>query len=250
MIKTGLWLLVVALLLASCAPRPVTIETPDGFEPSGTHPRDLLAMMVRQEAPAATLSGRGRVQLSMPGNTERSTIQFASDRNRTLLTFRNSLGIEAGRLLVESDSITFYNRVDQYVQRLSVNDKDLILENGFYAVNLLSVLLPDLGTREPRQAYENADSWRIIFEDRTSMTFSKQTRHLIGIDFYAASPMAFTTYLFANHFDAGGYPVPRNVQILSRDKKSSIFLTIQNIEVNPPTIDLNPQIPADVRVIR
>jgi hypothetical protein len=248
--KTGFRLFTVALLLASCAPRPVTIDVPNGFEPSTVHPRDLLEMMVRPEALATTLSGRGRVQLSMPGNTERSTVQFASDRERTLLTFRNSLGIEAGRLLVETDSITFYNRIDQYVQRLSVNDKDLILENGFYAVNLLGVLAPDLRAREPRWAYESPDAWRIVFEDRTSMTFNKNSRNLTSIDFYATNPVAFTTYLFANHFDAGGYPMPRNVQILSQDKKSSIFLTIQSLEINPVSIDLNPQIPADTRIIR
>jgi hypothetical protein len=248
--KKGLLLLTIALVLASCAPRPVTIDVPNGFEPSSVHPRELLQMMIGPEAPATTLSGRGRVQLSIPGNTERSTIQFASDREQSLLVFRNSLGIEAGRLLVEPDSITFYNRIDQYVQRLSVNDKDLILENGFYAVNLLSVLAPDLRTREPRHAYESTDSWRIVFDDRTAMTFSKAGHRLTSIDFYASSPVAFTTYLFANHFDAGGYQMPRNVQILSQDKKSSIFLTILSMEMNPATIDLDPQIPAGIRVIR
>jgi hypothetical protein len=243
--------LIVLALLAACTPRVVSIEEGEEvFVPSSRNATEVLEQIRSQQPPLQTLGGRGRVQLSTPGNTERSTVVFVSDRTRTLLTFRNSLGIEAGKLLVEPDSVTLYNRIEQEAQRVSAADQDVLLNNGFYAINMLSVLSPDLEERSPRTLHESADSWRFTFDDHSRMVFSKETGELTRMEFRVLSPIAFSTFLFANQMNSGNYRLPRNIQILSNDRRSNIYLTVQSYEINPanPQFDLN--IPSNVIIYR
>lgn len=250
-IRDALLLCSVLLIFASCSPRPVTIDTPEGFEPSARNPAEILEKMThRAEEPMLGLRGRARAQLSSPGNSERSSIQFASDRKRTLITFRNNLGIEGGRLLVEPDSVTLYNRVDQFVRKVSVKDRETLLDHGFYAVNILSVLEPDFSALTPRRVHESATAWQITFSDNTRMVFDKETRNLIQIEYYETNPAAFSSYLFSGHTRVSGKSVPSNIQILSRDRKSSIFLSIQSVEVNPSGLRLDLEIPPNIPIRR
>lgn len=239
---------VVLLVVAGCRPRPISFD--DSFSASGVNPAELINRLELPEAPIEGLSARGRAQYSAPGSSDRSTIVFASDRTRTLLTLRNSLGIEGARLLVDSDSITIYNRVEQTAQRISRGRQDTMLDYSFYAVNLLSVLSPDFDSYSPRSVLENDTSWMILFADQTRMVFNKSDRRLTRIDFHTHSPFDFSTYLFANHVQVNGYWLPRNIQILSRDKKSTILLQIQSYEVNPPGLSFELDIPSNIRIER
>lgn len=222
----------------------------ENFEPSAQNATELLARLRPLYTPVATLSGRGRAQISGPGTSERSTITFASDRDRTLLTFRNSLGIEGGRLLVEPDSVTLYNRIDQYAQRIGVRDQDIMLENGFYAVNMLSVLDPDLLARQPRRAFENQESWMIVFDDQSRMTFDRATGYLTRFDLPGMQNLTFSAYIFGNHVTSDGYAMPRTIQIISNDRRTTVTIQVQSFEINAAMPELRLDIPPQVRIIR
>jgi len=253
MMWTGLKYVIAAvavLLLASCAPKQELLSPDENFEPSSQNATELLARLRPLYTPVVSVSGRGRAQVSGPGTSERSTITFASDRNRTLLTFRNSLGIEGGRLLVEPDSVTFYNRIDQFAQRIGIRDQDIMLENGFYAVNMLSVLDPDIRERRARRAYENPDSWMIVFDDQSRMTFDRTTGNLTRYDMPMMHNLAFSTYLFGNHVRIAGYAMPQNIQILSNDRRTAVTIQVQSYEVNAAISELTLDIPAHIRIIR
>lgn len=241
----------VLLLFAACTPRIVTIEEGDEvFVPSSRNAAQVLEEIRGNQPPILALSGRARAQLSTPGSTDRSSVIFVSDRTRTLLTFRNSLGIEAGKLLVEPDSVTLYNRIDQYAQRVSASNQDVLLDNGFYAVNMLNVLSPNLENLVPRSLHESDESLRFTFDDHSRMVFSKSTGELIRMEFRVLSPVAFSTYLFANAMNVSGHSLPRNIQVLSNDRRSSIYLTIQSYEVNPGNLNFNLDIPSNITIQR
>jgi len=242
-------LLMTVVLAVGCSPRVVTIEeSNETFSASNRNPAEVLEQLRRNNPDLDGLSGRGRVQVSMPGSTERSTIVFTSDRQRSLLIFRNSLGIETGRLLVEPDSVTLYNRIENYVQRVSTANQDVLLDNGFYAVNMLNVLSPDFETLRPRTLLESEDSWMITFEDRSRMVFRKSDGNLTRVEYHLSNPTAFSSYLFADSITVNGYELPRNIQILSNDRQSAIYLTVQDYQVNPAGLNLDPGIPPNTTV--
>ncbi len=245
----GFTVLVSIVLLSACTPRKVVVSEGE-FMPSNRNAAEILASISPQQTPVERISGRGRAQYSGPGSSERSTVQFNSDRNTSLLIFRNSLGIEGGRLLVEPDSVTFYNRVDQFAQKFSTANQDVLFDNGFYAVNMLQVLNPDLDDYQPRRVLESNNAWMIIFDDQTSMVFEKSSGNLLKIEYSSLSNIALTTYHFGNYTEISGFKLPRSVQITSRDKQSNIFLNIQSYEVNPASIDLTLNIPSHITIIR
>lgn len=240
--------LFAVLLISGCKPRPIVLD--DDFAPSNRNPQEILDLVDSPDIPISGLTGRARAQYSGPGVSDRSTVSFSSDRDRTLLIFRNNLGIEGARLLVEPDSVTLYNRIDQTAQRIGTSKQDVLLDYGFYAVNLLNVLNPDFENRTPRRVLENDTSWQIIFLDNSRMVFDKSSGLLKKIEFQTQSSFDFSSYLFDNHVRIDNYWLPRSIQILSRDKKSSIFLNIQSFEVNPPLPRLTLDIPSHVRIDR
>jgi hypothetical protein len=246
-IKNALFLLTVAFLY-SCAPKSLTLE--GDFVQSSRNASEVLDQIRMPEIAVQSITGRARAQYSGPGSSERSAVSFASDRDRTLLIFRNSLGIEGGRLLVEPDSVTLYNRIEQTAQRVSSDNHDVMFDNGFYAVNMLSILSPDLKNRVPRRIYENDSAWRITFDDHVSMNFSKETGDLLQFEYRILNNFAFSTYLFANFMEVSGYRFPRNIQITTNDRRSNIYLVIQSYEVNPPILELSLNIPGHVRIDR
>lgn len=245
------WILVlVGVLVFSSCKSPGSIVLNGDFVASGRNAQEVLNEVRRPEIPIEGLSGRARAQYSGPGSSERSTVVFSSDRDRTLMIFRNSLGIEGGKLLVETDSVTFYNRVDQFAQKISAGNYDVLFSNGFYAVNLLGVINPVFEERQARRVHENDSSWRIVFDNQDVMVFDKQTGDLLQYELYIMNNFAFSTYLFGNYTEIGGYRLPRNIQITTKDKRSNIFLTVQSYDVNPPVMDFSMDIPSHIRIER
>lgn len=245
------WILVLVSVLAfSSCKSPGSIVLNGDFVASGRNAQEVLTEMRRPEVPIEGLSGRARAQYSGPGSSERSTVVFSSDRDRTLMIFRNSLGIEGGKLLVETDSVTFYNRVDQFAQKISAGNHDALFSNGFYAVNLLGVINPIFEERRARRVYENDTSWRIVFDNLDVMVFDKHTGDLLQYELYIMNNFAFSTYLFGNYTEIGGYRLPRNIQITTKDKRSNIFLTVQSYDVNPSVMDFSMDIPSHIRIER
>jgi outer membrane lipoprotein-sorting protein len=125
-----------------------------------------------------------------------------------------------------------------------------MLENGFYAVNMLSVLDPDIRERRARRAYENPDSWMIVFDDQSRMTFDRTTGNLTRYDMPMMHNLAFSTYLFGNHVRIAGYAMPQNIQILSNDRRTAVTIQVQSYEVNAAISELTLDIPAHIRIIR
>jgi hypothetical protein len=244
----GMLMLLMCVTLACKTPNKLNIE--GGFTASSRNGNDILAEMNRPQIMINGLSGRARAQYSGPGSSERSAVIFESDRVRTLMTFRNNLGIEGGKLYIDADSVTWYNRIDQVAQRVSVTNTEVLTEQGLYAVNLLSLLNPDFDFRRPRRVYENETSWRIDFDDQNTFVFDKNTGDIVQMEQFTLNNFTFSTYLFGNFADVSGYRLPRNIQITTKDRRSNIYLTIGSYEVNPARLDFNLDLPSHVRIDR
>lgn len=239
----------VAVILAACSsPNKLNIE--GDFQASSRNGTEILAELNRPQVLIQGLSGRARAQYSGPGSSERSTVIFESDRVKTLMTFRNNLGIEGGKLYIDADSVTWYNRIDQVAQRVSIHHTDVLTDQGLYAVNLLKLLNPDFQSVRPRRVYENETSWRIDFDDRNTYVFDKNAGDIVQMEQFTLNNFAFSTYLFGNFADVNGYRLPRDIQITTKDRRSNIFLSVGSYEVNPARLDFNLDLPSHVRIDR
>jgi hypothetical protein len=248
-LKSWVAMLLVAGVLVSCSsPRELSLN--GDFQASSRNGSEVLAELNRPQVLIQGLSGRARAQYSGPGSSERSTVIFESDRVKTLMTFRNNLGIEGGKLYIDADSVTWYNRIDQVAQRVSVKNTDVLTSQGLYAVNLLKLLNPDFKSVRPRRVYENETSWRMDFDDRNTYVFDKNSGDVVQMEQFTLNNFAFSTYIFGSFAEVNGYRLPRNIQVTTKDRRSTIFLSIGSYEVNPARLDFNLDLPSHVRIDR
>jgi hypothetical protein len=196
------------------------------------------------------LRGRAAARVSMPGSSEQATLRFTSDPQQSLLSFRNNLGIEGGRIYADTDSVLIYDRIEKTAQKMSLEASRYALLNGFTAFNIITLLFPDIQTRPAPQVFEDAERWVILTGAGRQYEIGKENGLLSRVRNPAADPMAYNQFIFSEYATIDGIQLPRRIQILSNDEESSIFLIVQALEINPEDPDFDPQIPDDITIER
>ncbi|MEX1135888.1 MAG: DUF4292 domain-containing protein [Balneolales bacterium] len=242
-------LILSALLLSSCAPSSVVMDD-DEYSTTELNASELFAEMPNYDPLLQSIEGKARAQISRPGESERATIYFTSNRDTSLLRVRNTLGIEGGRVLSMEDSVTLYNRIDEYAQRFSKEDAAYHYLNGITAMNLVEIMNPDIRKYGPEQVLMNDEAYLIVMDDGSRFYLDRDDLHITRVEYPTESPEAFSIFVFQDHVMVEGYRLPRRIQILSSDQKSNIFLLIRSLEVNPPNLEFDLEIPEDIQIER
>lgn len=228
--------LLIGLLVMSCAPKPIVLNE-GSFEYSRKSGSEVLASLFPASTIADGIKGTARIQASSPEFTERGAMEFATDRNRSVATLRNTLGIEGYRILIEPDSTTLYNRIDRIAQRFPT-------DQALFSFPLLDILNPDLRMKTVQRLYENDTYWYFRFSDGSGAIVTKRSGWLKRFDAVGA------TFFYEDVRPISGVPMARRIQWLSDDKKSNIFLTIQAVDINPSSMDIHLVLPAGTRILR
>lgn len=247
------------VMLSGCSPR----MSPDGqgLQMEGLSPADipadsLISYMKAQQGISEhpegvhALRGRAAARVSMPGSSEQATLRFTSDPQQSLLSFRNNLGIEGGRIYADTDSVLIYDRIEKTAQKMTLEASRYALLNGFTAFNIITLLFPDIQTRPEPQVFEDAARWVILTGAGQQYEIGKENGLLSRVRNPAADPMAYNQFIFSEYATIDGIQLPRRIQILSNDEESSIFLIVQALEINPEDPDFDPQIPDDIPIER
>ncbi len=239
----------LALLLGSCsATRPATVDSVDRF-PNHTEPE--VRALLRTAIPDTVTSLRAEAMLSIrsPYYSGTAWARIMHRRNDSLLVslYGTALRIEAGRLLVTTDSVFFFNRLQNQLfygpssamaQRLST-----ALIEGPVLERLLGVMVP----HEPDMAL-SADSARAQYhlEDSTQHYIivpglwrtTSYTHRMPGGDLIEA--LAFT------EFDAeAGVHFPRRIILRRPLERTNISLRYSEMQLNPPSLSLSLDAAAD-----
>ncbi|AXJ02317.1 protein of unknown function (DUF4292) [Cyclonatronum proteinivorum] len=248
----AIWLIGVTLLagLAACSPRMAPPELPSDFSRSTVSADSLLPLLQTDFAAIEALSGRASARISQPGQQDQATVHFTSSRNESLLTLRNNLGIEGGRIYTDTDSVTLYDRIERTAWRMSAEQARLALLQGFTAFNLLEFLLPELTPDQITGVYESTSEWVLRMADERYFLFDKNSLYLTRLIKPASSPLAYSQFSFSHHASIEGFTLPRRIEILSEDGKARIFLLIQALELNPPNPSFDIGLPADLPLER
>lgn len=226
----------ILLMLASCAPKPILLKE-GTFDLSKRDGKEVMQELFEAGSVAESISGTARVQASSPGLTERGIMDFASTREMSYASIRNGIGIEGYRMLIEGDSITVYNRIDKYAERVAL--KDAILP-----MSLLDILNPDLLAKRVSKLYENPTYWYFLFTDGSAAIIGRSDGHIKRLD------ASFATILYEDSTLNGGIPMARRIQLLSHDQKTNIFLNIQAVRMNPESLEFDLRMPAGTRIER
>lgn len=246
-----LFLFFVILVQACQSTRHISDESSGStFHKSKEDPRAVLRSIPDYTNQLKSISGKAKVIVSQPGNVERGTIFFNSDRKQTLFTFKNGLGIEGGQLYFDHDSVLVYNRIDKYARKMSLLGYSYVYLNGIEPINPLNLISPPLNQKKVKSLAESAMFYRLLFRDGTQVIIDRKTRLIKKIIYAAGITTNYTTVIFDGYAKLNHYELPRKIQILSSDKKSNIFLLIQSLEVNPKNLTFSIKLPAHISIER
>jgi|GEM_PF-6228641 len=233
----------LTLLMAACG-RPALRPVDTSVELDADRREVLYRSLAGDCAEADRATGTIRFAASAPEGAERGTIRFSADRTRTLLEFRNSLGIDGVRILVEADSITVYNRIDGTAEKSSLYNVRVGAFSGALRVPLLDVLNPDCRHARPVRAFETTSSWRFRMPDDRILVFDRRDRRLARVEY------ASLTAAYEETGMVDGFPFARRVTIRTRDGRTSVQLRLQTLQPNPVSFDLDLRLPTGTTIRR
>ena len=196
----------------------------------------------------SSAKGKGKVIIDQPGNHERGTLIFDADRRKALIRYKNGLGIEGGRMLIEGDSVVIYNRIDKTAKKMSLRDYSYLYLNGVMPMNPLTLLAPDLSHKVIRGLYENKQYYYILFKDGSRAYLDHKDWTIRKIVYPFDRSDAITNFMYSAYANIKGFRLPRKIQMTSHNAQSSLFLMIQSLEINPKQLDFDLGLPKSVTI--
>lgn len=248
----SLLLLLIPWLIISCTGSKNSMEfkSDEQFRKSKVSVEEVLEQLPDYRETLTSAKGKGRAIVSEPGSSDRFTMDFESDREKSLLVVKNRLGIEGGSMLVDQDSILMYFKVDKIAQQVSVNDGRLTSLNELASVNLLDLLSFSLRKESVLEVYESEENYLLRLSTNGGATISKKDGLIIRIQQPYSAGMPYSEIQYENYGQLDGYTLPRKITILSNDGVSKVLFQVRSLELNPENLNLTIDIPSNIIIER
>lgn len=234
------------LLLSAC--RTAKPVESNNFSNSNVDTADLLAKIPDFSNSLNTLKGKGKAIVSEPGNTERVTIYFSSSRAKSLITVKNGVGIEGGQMLTDGDSLLVYNKIDNYVRRISIKDGQLSKINNLASLNILDMINFFIEDNTVTKVLENEKYYLLNLDSGAKVYLSKEDALIREVRQPASSDLPYSKIIYDSYSSIEGYKLPRRISIISADESSKVAFLVQSLEINPMLKTLTINIPDDATV--
>lgn len=248
----GILVIAALYLFSACAtskPEPVATGV-NKFKASETTADSIATQIPNYSTSLATVKGKGKAIISEPENSQRATLYFASNRQKSLITAKNSIGIEGGKLLTDGDSLLVYNKVDDYAQIISIRNNDLQRINNLASINLLEILNIPVRAGQIDGVLEHENTYMLRLNSGGQIFVNKKTLLIRQIDQPSTTGLPYSRILYDAYDKVNGLTLPRKITIFSADKSAKINLLIQSLQVNPELDELKIDLPKDIKIYR
>lgn len=242
--------IILLLMLAACS-SPRTVLSDADLEPAEISAEELAAMVPDYSESLQTISGKGRAMVSEPGNSERVTLEYYSDRDASLIMIRTGVGIEGGSILVDRDSLLIYNRVDRVAEKVPVAEGRLTSVGSIASLNMLDLFNFVIHSGDIRQIFDDRDHYVALLGDETLIRVNKQNGLVKEVRRPETAPgAAYSLIEYEGYAEIEGFQLPRKITIFSRDGNSRAVFLVQQLEVNSELPPLELSIPDNVPIMR
>ena len=240
-------LLLPVLFIAACSTSKQTVSDA-GFSTSSQKGAEITRALPDYSGSLHSLKGKGKAIVSEPGNNERVTIYFSSNREKSLVTVRNGIGIEGGKLLTDGDSLLVYNKIDKFARKISIQDGSLERINNLASLNILDIINFTVDSTQVRQVFENENHYRLQLNNGARVFVGKDNGLIQRVEQPPSSPLPYSLIEYEAYSEINGYKLPRRITILSDDKKSKVNLLVQSLEINPELEELEIELPKNTKI--
>jgi len=243
-----LTLIFVAFILSACSTSRSVTE--GDFSRSSVDKKTVVNAIPDYSTDLSAISGRGRALVSEPGNSDRVTIDFQANRELSLLTIQNRIGIEGGQMLVDQDSILIYNRLDKEAQKISIYDSRATSLNELSSINILDLVNFTVNENEVRSVFESNNSYQLRLKNGSQVFVNKENGWVEQVDQERGSPAPYSRIIYESYGELDGFELPRKITIFSSDESSRVVFLVRSLNVNPDDLNLKIDIPDNITVRR
>lgn len=239
------------LFMISCSSSSQLSENQENLAEASVSVDQLLESVPNYRESLQTIEGRGRAIVSEPGNSERVTLEFLSNRTESLITVRTSVGIEGGQIYVDSDSLLVYNRVDKYAEKVPLNQGKLTSVGSIASVNMLDLFNYTFTKSDVDGLYESEDQYIAVLINDVRVQISKDSGRIHEVNVPEGDQtVPYSRIIYEGYGEIEGFQLPRKITIFSQDGESRATLLVQNLEINDELPELGIELPDDIPIYR
>ncbi len=237
--------------MISCSSSGELTESEENLSEASISVDQLLESVPNYRESLQTVSGRGRAIVSEPGNSERVTLEFLSNRTESLITVRTSVGIEGGQIFVDSDSLLVYNRVDKFAEKVPLNQGKLTSVGSIASVNMLDLFNYTFTKSNVDGLYEADNFYVAILVNEVRVQVSKESGRILEVNVPEGNrTVPYSRIIYEGYGEIEGFQLPRKITIFSQDGESRATLLVQNLEINEELPRLGIELPDDIPIYR
>lgn len=240
------FLLMIGIGLVSCTGTKELSK--NNYQASPLSATQITSQLPDYQSALNSLKGKGRAIVSEPGNTERLTIRFSSNRSKSLVTIRNGIGIEGGKLLTDGDTLLVYNKVDKFARKIPIRGGNLNRINKLASLNILDMINYSVAANKVAKVLENESHYQLQLTSGTKIYVDKQEGVVRQVVQSPNSPLPYSKITYGAYSSVKGFTLPRRISIFGAEKKSKVALQLTGLDLNPPLGDLIIKIPDDIPV--
>ncbi|MGK7369908.1 MAG: DUF4292 domain-containing protein [Candidatus Halalkalibacterium sp. M3_1C_030] len=237
----------LVIITAACSTSKETVND-SGFTDTGIEARNITSELPDYSGSLSTLKGKGKAIVSEPGTTDRVTIYFSSNRDKSLVTVKNGIGIEGGKLLTDGDSLLVYNKIDKFARKISIKDGSLNRINNLASLNILDIINFTVDSSQVAQVFENEELYRLMLNSGARIFVDKGTGLIIQVEQPRSSNLPYSRIEYEAYSEIKGFMLPRRITIFSADKNSKVNLLVQSLDINPELEELEIELPKNTKV--
>ena len=243
-------LILVAFFAYGCAGPRAALEY-ENLSPAAITADSLVSLMPDYSDELQTMTGSGRALVSEPGNSNRVTVEFQSNRFRSLLTIRTSIGVEGGQILIEPDSLLIYNKIDDIAQKVSPAQSNLSSVGSIASLNMLDLFNFKIEADQIEQIFDNGDTYLALLSDRAVVEVGKTSGLVVQVDrSQSPPPIPYKLIEYNGYAEISRFQLPRKITIFSGDGQSRATFLVQQLDVNGKLPPLRIDIPDDIPIYR
>ena len=236
----------LCLVMVSCSSSQKLVD--DNFRPSEENLSQTINQLPNYNDDLLSVEGKGRAIVSEPGNTERVTIRFASNQQKSLVTIRNGLGIEGGQLLTDGDTLLIYNKVDKYARKVPVEGTNLNRINRLASLNILDMLNYSVKEEDVEKFLENESLYQLQLKTGAKVYIDKNSDTVRQVVQPSSTNLPYSKIEYDAYTSMKGFTLPRRISIFGTGGKSKIALQLTALELNPKLDTLKIELPDDIPI--
>lgn len=245
------FLLVLGMGLASCSGSGMLADenlTGNGFRISSAKISEVVNQMPNYQSELHALKGKGRAIVSEPGNTERLTIRFSSNRSKSLVKLRNGIGVEGGELLTDGDTLLVYNKVDKFARKIPIRGGELDHINQLASLNILEMINYSVSEEKVQAIRENEKLYQLKLAGGTEVYVDKETYSVRQVIQPEGSQLPYSKITYDAYATVEGFTLPRRISIFGAKGESKIYLQLTTLELNPQLDNLTINLPDNIPI--